>query len=328
MQALALSRRSARCAGATRRRCVSPIAILTLVLIVIFPLAASAQSLNIDFGTPESAPGAAYGAAGPAGAWNTIGVLPPWDRAPLIGLDGQPVAAQIYGFGGTAMLVSDDPATSADDAGLVDDMLIGMNDPVDVCIWVEDLVNGFYDVIIYALTPNDPARFHRVRVDDASPPPTMIGGAWPGAHQEGVTFERFTVNVTNGWIGLHSGLYGGNFESGINGIQVIDAATSVGLPSGSAAAPRIERIFPNPAGGAQTFELSLPAGAGAGALEILDVSGRLVWRQPLASLEGGVQRFVWDGRDTSGDAVAQGVYVVRLPSTAGGAALSKLVRVR
>lgn len=310
---------------------------------------AAAQSLNIDFGATVSAPGAAYGAAGPAGAWSAIGVLPPGQRAPLVGLDGGAVAAQIYMIGGTALIGSNDPATSGDDAALVDDMLIGFNDPVDVCVWVENLVNGSYEVLIYALTPNNPSLLHRVRVDFATPDATMIGGAWPGGHVEGVTFERFSVTVTDGKIGLHSGLWGGNFESGINGIQVIDAATSVGgsAPSDPWGA-RIERVWPNPASGPQRFELAMPretdggggAGVGAGAaarfgadeaLAIHDASGRLVWRFALAGVAAGASVVEWDGRDTAGRALPSGVYFVAVEGARAGASASaarKFVRVR
>ena len=105
---------------------------------------------------------------------------------------------------------------------MMDDMLLSFNNPVDACIWVENLAGGTYEVTIYALTPNDPERLCRVRVDFASPGPIMVGGSWPGAHQPGVTYGRFTVTIAaGGTIGLHSGLFGGNIQSGINGIQIV-----------------------------------------------------------------------------------------------------------
>ena len=298
--------------------------------LVLLPTICFAQSINIDFGTAGTAPASSYAAAGLAGAWNTIGVNPPGVRAPLVGLDGSPIAAEIYGIGGTALRIDDDPATAGDDAALIDDMLIGYNNPVDVCIWVEDLVNGQYVVLIYALTPNNASLLHRVRVDDATPGPIMIGGAWPGAHQEGLTYERFLVNVTNGYIGLHSGLYGGGpFESGINAIQIIASATDVDTPTRTDdATPRIERIYPNPGRGAQTFDLYLAPNAPRQALEILDVTGRLVWRQTLDAQAAGPQSIVWDGRDGSGRAVSPAIYFVRLPGAADGwRAQQKIVRI-
>lgn len=290
-----------------------------------------AQSINIDFGAVGDAPSPAYAAAGLAGVWNEIAVYPAGERANLVGLDGALLAAQIYGIGGTALLADDDPATSGDDDALVDDMLIGFNDPVDVCIWVENLENGDYVVVLYALTPNNPGLQHRVRVDFASPGPMMIGGGWPGAHQEGITFERFAVTVTDGKIGLHSGLHGGQIESGLNAIQIIQGGTAVpALPRDARGGNRIERIYPNPASGPQTIELSIAAGARGGRVELFDAAGRLVWRAPLDRLEPGTKSLLWNGLDLSGRRVPPATYVVRLSGGApdAAAALRKVVRVR
>ena len=178
----------------------------------------SAQSINIDFGA-GSIPADSYAAAGGAGRWNLIGVLPPYERAPLVDITGSPTAANIYMYGGTQLLQFDNPATSGDDGALMDDMLIGRNDPVDECLWIENLVNDDYEVLIYAMTPDDPARMCRVRVDDATPGPVNVGGAWPGAQQLGVTYERFVVHTTGGLIAFHSGLYGGYFQSVAHALQ-------------------------------------------------------------------------------------------------------------
>ena len=182
--------------------------------------ATQAQPINVDFGVAGGAPSSAYGAAGLPGVWNSIGVLAPYVRAPLVGLSGAPVAAQIYMYGGTEMLVEDDPLTSGDDAALVDDMLIGFNNPVDVCIWIEGLEIGVYEVLTYAITPSNAALTHRVRVDFGSPGPVFIGGAWPGAHQAEITYARHEVSITTGTLGLHSGWFGTGVTSGINGIQI------------------------------------------------------------------------------------------------------------
>lgn len=95
--------------------------------------------------------------------------------------------------GGDAILAVDDPATSGDDDALLDDMLIGDNNPTDVCIWFENVPAGNYEVILYAMTPGDPAHQNRLRVDFGSPGPIMCGGAWAGFHQDSVTFVRFQV---------------------------------------------------------------------------------------------------------------------------------------
>jgi hypothetical protein len=182
--------------------------------------AAHGQSYNIDFGDSGDSPSSSHSAAGLAGTWNSIGVPTPGVFYPLVDVAGVDAGVTLNNFGGTQLLIEDDPATFGDDDALMDDMLIGFNDPVDVCIWINDIPNGEYEVLIYALTPNDPDLFHRTRVDFADQRPIWIGGAWPGQHQLDVTYSRFTVNVFNNEIGLHSGVFGGNIESGINGIQI------------------------------------------------------------------------------------------------------------
>jgi hypothetical protein len=190
----------------------------TCLLAASLTCAAHAQSYNIDFGDARSAPSSAYAAAGLPGTWNVLGV--PDDYIPLVNLAGQSTGVTLNNLGGTQMLSVNDAATTGDDEALIDDMLIGFNDPIDVCIWINNLPLGQWEVLIYAITPGDPALLSRTRVDFADQGPAFIGGAWPGGHELGVTFSRHTVNVTNGVIGLHSGLFSGEIQSGINAIQV------------------------------------------------------------------------------------------------------------
>lgn len=192
------------------------------VLVASLTVVASGQSYNIDFGDPRGndKPASSYAAAGLAGAWNELGVPTPGSYYPLVNLQGQPTAAELYNLGGSELLISDIPATGGDHDALMDDMLIGYNNPVDVCIWVRNLPPGSYEVLTYALTPNDPALMSRTRVDFADQGPTFIGGLWPGTHVLGTTYSRHTVTIASNTIGLHSGLFNGNIQSGINGIQI------------------------------------------------------------------------------------------------------------
>jgi hypothetical protein len=68
-----------------------------------------------------------------------------------------------------------------------------------------------------------------VRFDPPGPPETaLVGGTWNGAHQEGVTYARHIVDVTNGRIGFHSGIPGGgmvNPGAAFNGVQLRLLAT-------------------------------------------------------------------------------------------------------
>jgi len=231
-------------------------------------------------------------------------------------------------FGGTSLMEVDIPATSGDDEALMDDMLIGLCDPVDVCIWVENLEVGDYEVITYGLTPGEPTRLCPVRVDFGSPGPVDVGGAWPGSHAESATYARHLVTPANQRIGLHSGTYNGYFQAGINGIQIRKVGAAPVEP-GPAGAAGIRRVSPNPAATAQRIEFTLARAAPQGALEILDLAGRVVWRSPLAGLAAGPQEARWDGRDAGGRAVAAGLYFVRLAGAGPGAqaASRKLVRI-
>src|SRR5881296_3563425 len=129
---------------------IPSVLVVTLLLAATAP-AVSAQSINVDFGA-GSPPTDSYGAAGVAGRWNVIGVLAPYARAPLVDVSGAPIAAQIYMYGATQLLEADNPATTGDDGALMDDMLIGLNDPTDECLWIEKLVEDDYEVLIYAMT--------------------------------------------------------------------------------------------------------------------------------------------------------------------------------
>ena len=189
--------------------------------LAVFSACAGAQSINIDFGAPGQGPSSSYAAAGRAGVWNVIGVMPFSQRFDLVGLAGQPVAARVYNIGGTAMLTHDNPATTGDDARLLDDMFIAFNNPLDLCLFFENLVNGDYEVILYGVTPNNAAHQNRMHVDFATPNAVWVGGAWTGAHAEGVTYSRHFVTITDGRINPHSGEWNTNVQSGINGVQLL-----------------------------------------------------------------------------------------------------------
>lgn len=190
------------------------------VVAALSPSAARAQSVNIDFGNTATAPSASYGAAGLAGVWNSMSALPQVALFPLVGLDGEPIAAQLRNIGGTSIINVNDPATSGDHQALIDDMLISLNNPTDACIFFIGLRNGAYEVTTYAITPSNPGLRSRVTVDFADQGPTMVGGAWPGVHAPGVSYARHTVQVSDGRIGGHSGLPSGFIQSGINGMQL------------------------------------------------------------------------------------------------------------
>lgn len=298
-----------------------------VALLVASP--AFSQSVNINFGTPGAGPSSTYAAAGIAGEWNTFEAMPAGERFPLVGLDGQPLAVDIRQIGGDFILSEDDPGTSGDDERLLDQMYWTFDNGPDLCLWIDNLENGDYEVLIYAMTPNDPTLISEVRVDNP-PDEATVGGAWPGQHVEGITYHRFSQTVTSGEIGLHAGLPGDPIRSGINGIQITPATT--GLGSSDPAPPAVTtlmRAYPNPARFDQTIELHISEGHRPGALDVVDVLGRLVWRQPLAAFAPGVHQVAWNGTDLTGRRVRASVYFARLPAAVGGEASRpvKLIRV-
>jgi hypothetical protein len=68
---------------------------------------------------------------------------------------------------------------------------------------------------------------------------------------------------------------------------------------------------PNPSRGASRIVATLPVAVEEAAVEVIDITGRVVatpWRGPLSA---GRHEWRWDARDARGAAVAAGVYLVR-----------------
>jgi len=68
--------------------------------------------------------------------------------------------------------------------------------------------------------------------------------------------------------------------------------------------------YPNPFNPATTISFSLPTSANWN-LRVFNVTGALVWERRGRS-DGGIVDVVWDGRNSSGEPVASGVYLYRL----------------
>jgi len=83
---------------------------------------------------------------------------------------------------------------------------------------------------------------------------------------------------------------------------------------------------PNPFGASTVLRFTLPR-AGVVRLEVLDPMGRRVRRLFAGPLGAGPNQVAWDGRDDQGNAVATGIYWVRIEAGAE-AATRKVVRMR
>ena len=289
---------------------------VSAALFAFAPASHAQNAINIALGPPGSAPSASYAAAGLPGVWNDIGLTAIGQRVPLVGLNGNPIAADLRQVGATSVLQSNDPATSGDDEALLDSMVLSFCNPLDACYWIDNLANGEYLVILYALTPNNASLLSPVRVDNGTPGSTPVGGTWTGTHVQGVSYQSFVVTITSNEIGLHSGIPGGNIQSGLNGVQ-IRPLDMVGVNSTSQAMQgALVAAYPNPAVGLQTIEMNLGASEGMTTLEVIDVLGRVVWAHRWSAISG--RSFLtWDGRHASSGAVAPGVYFAKLTTAAG-----------
>ncbi|MEZ6241677.1 MAG: GC-type dockerin domain-anchored protein [Phycisphaerales bacterium] len=199
--------------------------VLTLAVVGLFAFPASAQSFNVEWGSPDTAPPASYAGVGLAGVWNTFESMASGVDLPLVGLDGAPIAVTIRNIGFDVVESFDNPGTSGADQALLDDCFVSYNDPVDGCLFMKHVAPGDYRVIMYALAPDDALLKSRLRIDQNLDDPELVGGAWPGAHQEGVTYMRQNATVAaDGILNIHSGLFGGEIRSVLNGIQVVRLA--------------------------------------------------------------------------------------------------------
>lgn len=197
------------------------ICLLAPVLVV---LPAAGQSINIDLGHPGAPPPAGYRAAGMPGQWNKFEAVDPDVEYQLVGLDGLLTAATVDQFGGTEIVESPlggpgEPAGA--DAILLGDALV-THTTVENCLFFHGLAPGTYEVTTYAWMASAPGTLNRVHID-FNPTVVDVGGAWTGTHAQGVTFARHLVEVTDGFLGPHSGVPpGGNFGIGaaLDGIQL------------------------------------------------------------------------------------------------------------
>jgi hypothetical protein len=201
----------------------------TALFVVLSSSISQAQSFNIDIGQPGTGPADTYRAAGRAGFWNAIRAehisgspSPHPSDYFLKDVHGNSTSVRVHQFGGTELLSANDPSVSGDDAALLNDTLITHSIPLKICLFFNGLPVGDYEVLTYAWMPNHP-EIDTIVFHDFTPGTAFVGGAWPGQHEEGVTYARHIVHVSTGFMGPHSGLpNGGNTVIGgaMNGMQL------------------------------------------------------------------------------------------------------------
>jgi hypothetical protein len=157
------------------------IAIPTLALLCSSAIAlAPAQSFNVDVGSVTAVPGASYGAAASQpGLWNQ---MPDGFGTALVGLGGAATGASVSALGANFAFWANNAGTSGDDELLLDDACDGAR-----IYTFTGLAPGSYTLYTYAWAPDSSSYKTLVSVQGSSSPDQIVGGAWPGGHQLGVT---------------------------------------------------------------------------------------------------------------------------------------------
>ncbi len=259
---------------------------------------AGAQSLNVDVGANDAhpTPSTTYAAAGSAGAWNAVAV--PASAQPLVGLDGLSVAATVSSTGGFVNLNYDNPATTGEDDGLMDDFqdVGGLTSSVT---WTfAGLADDTYTVITYSWAPDNAGFQTRVAVPGSTDAAQDVGGAWPGAHGQGTTYARHRVSVTGGTLVIDLTVTSG-FGS-LNGIQLVREAPAVALCAGDGSGT------PCPCGNS--------GGAGRGCASSVEANGALLTASGTASVGSDTLILLGSGMPDSSALYFQGT-----TAAAGGA---------
>jgi MYXO-CTERM domain-containing protein len=197
---------------------------------------ANGQSINVSFGHSSGGPSSSYAAAGASGVWNSVtGVA--GSSFNLVAIDGSPSGVSVSQSPTTTVLTTPDPSVGGDDANLLDSGLVTTG--AETCLSFGGFKPGTYEVLVYAWVPNQPTVKSRTRQDQA-PSTIDVGGAWSGAHAEGVTYARYVVTVdATGNLPAHSGLVPGAPSAALNGVQIRplssvppDAGTTIGGDAG------------------------------------------------------------------------------------------------
>jgi beta-lactamase superfamily II metal-dependent hydrolase len=156
---------------------------------------------------------------------------------------------------------------------------------------------------------------------------TSAGGPWlvvaRGLENTGtVDWTLPSTAADSVWVRVLAWDAAGNVGSDVSAsaLSIVSGATAVG--DGRPAALALARPSPNPSRGATRLRFSLPQ-AGHARLEVVDVAGRVLWREE-ADRAAGEHSLGWDGRGPRGEAGA-GLYFVRL-TTPWGSRTQRLVR--
>ncbi len=202
-----------------------PVCRVLPILVLAAAGPALGQSFNIDIGPGAVAPLDNYAGAGQPGHWESLAANQGQSYNNLVDVNGVTTGVGFTQFGGTQTLTVADPALSGSDAQLMNDYLVSFT-VIENCLFFNGLEPGRYEVIIYARMPAQPTVLSLTNVDEeAGNPHLLVGGVWPGQHEEGISYSVHIAEVTGSLaLGMHSGVppLGGNLADGaaLNGVQI------------------------------------------------------------------------------------------------------------
>jgi hypothetical protein len=203
------------------------ILVVSTLLVLVAASTAHAQTFNLAFGPVNMQPSSSYGAAGLPGHWHAMTAANGTTTFNLVDISGTTTAVRLTQIGGSQILHVDDLSTTGNDQTLMDHFLITYTPTLETCLFLNALQNGVYEVLTYAWMPRSPTVMAYVSSDEEPGfPHEIVGGAWPGGHQEGVTYSRHYCIVGppfNGRLRIHSGIVPGAPAANgaaMNGLQV------------------------------------------------------------------------------------------------------------
>lgn len=91
--------------------------------------------------------------------------------------------------------------------------------------------------------------------------------------------------------------------------------------------PGLSAAFPNPSQGVSYFDFAIPLGVTAHEIQVYDMRGRLLWKEPAALARDGYFRLQWKGQTLAGTPAPPGIYFFKL-LTDRGPFIQKAVRLR
>ena len=197
---------------------------LSAVISLAVAAICAAQSFNVAIGPPTAQPDAGYAAAGIPGYWNALPANHGSFTHNIRDVNNVVTGVRLYQYGGTQLLEAEG-GPEGDDGVLLNHYLITYTPALETCVFLNFLQPGEYEAIIYGWMPGNPDAFAYTNCDEEpGNPHKYVGGAWPGEHQDGVTYSTHYANVGgNGLLRMHSGIVpGGEPATGAacNGVQV------------------------------------------------------------------------------------------------------------